>query len=77
MPPENDVGLQETKPIPGSVADIKAGLDALKDQNFITAWRRVGPNGHWVIEGGATYGPYTTREAFGFVEGTRAMGANV
>lgn len=62
-------------PMPGSVADITAGLRALRDQKFITEWGRHGSR--WVIVCGATFGPYTTREAFGFVEGCRAMGANV
>lgn len=66
---------QSERPMPGSVADVRAGLEALKDHGFITDWWRV-KRTRWLIKGGeALYGPFTTREAFGFVEGCRAMGA--
>lgn len=56
-------------------ADIKAALDRLQEHGFITGWRREGKR--WIVEAGASFGPYTTREAFGFVEGARAMGAGI
>lgn len=67
--------LQESKRGVDSVTEIAATLDRLIDHGFLTSWRREGRR--WHIQAGAAYGPYTTREAFGFIEGARAMGANV
>lgn len=58
----------------GHPCEIIRALNALQEQGFITGWRF---NRSWTIEGGATYGPYTRQQAFGFIEGCRAMGANI
>lgn len=54
--------------------EIIVALNSLVEQGFITSWSF---DRSWTIEGGATYGPYTRQQAFGFIEGCRAMGANV
>lgn len=53
---------------------IAAALRELREQGFILEWGRQGSR--WtVVVGADEFGPYTTREAYGFVDGCRAMGA--
>jgi hypothetical protein len=58
----------------GQVTEIVNALNKLVDHGFITSWTH---QRSWTIYAGATFGPYTRQQAFGFIEGCRAMGANV
>jgi hypothetical protein len=58
---------------------IESTLTSLRDDHgFISSWRREGTR--WYINdkpGRPGWGPYGMREIRGFLDGCRAMGANV